>query len=239
MPPATSHSLKKEPQVAEIFQPRFVDLVRSYSTTVGAGDFVLGAAVNGYGGFGDVLQVGERFYYSAVGVDKPAEREVGRGTLLADGTIGREPIGGVLTDFTAGVKSVALVAAAEWFAAMRSGYGTGAIGYAVGAGGSAVQAGSKSAPVTVDALSGQITTTADSLAGGGGNISFVVNDSGVAATDVVVLNLASGAATDVSYRYWVSRVADGFFKITLENKSGGALGEALTFNFAVVKAVAA
>jgi hypothetical protein len=35
----------------------------------------------------------------------------------------------------------------------------------------------------------------------------------------------------------VSRVADGFFKITIENKSGGALAEALTFNFAVIKAV--
>jgi hypothetical protein len=225
--------------VADDFSPKFVDLVRSYSTTVGTGSFELGAAVNGHLGFGDAVQVGDRFYYSAIGVDKPAEREVGRGTLLADGTIGREPIDGALTDFTAGVKSVALVAAAEWFAAMRSGYGTGAIGYAVGAGGSAVQAGSKSAPVTVDALSGQIATTADSLAGGGGNISFVVNNSAVEATDVVLLNLASGAGTDVSYRYWVSRVADGFFKITIENKSGGALSEALTFSFAVIKAVAA
>lgn len=223
--------------MAEGFSPRFVDLVRSYSTTVGTGSFELGAAVNGYGGFGDVLQVGERFYYSAIGVDKPAECEVGRGTLLADGTIGREPIDGALTDFTAGVKSIALVAAAEWFAAMRSGYGTVAIGYAAGAGGSAVQAGSKTAPVTVDALSGQITTATDSLAGGGGNISFVVNNSAVEVTDVVVLNLASGAGTDVSYRCWVSRVADGFFKITLENKSGGALAEPLTFNFAVIKAV--
>lgn len=222
--------------MAEGFTPRFVDLVRSYSTTVGAGDFVLGAAVNGYGGFAEAVQVGDRFYYSAVGVDKPAEREVGRGTLLAGGAIAREPIGGAPTDFTAGVKSIALVAAAEWFSAMRSGYGTGPVGYAAGAGGSIVQAASKSAPVTVDALSGQVTTTADSLACGGGNISFVVNDSAVEATDVVVLNLASGAATDVSYRYWVSRVADGWFKITLENKSGGALGEALTFNFAVVKA---
>lgn len=225
--------------MADDFSPRFVDLVRSYSATVGTGSFELGAAVNGYLGFGEAVQVGDRFYYSAIGVDKPAEREVGRGTLLADGTIAREPIGGALTDFTAGVKSIALVAAAEWFAAMRSGYGTAAIGYAAGAGGSAVQAGSKSAPVTVDALSGQIVTTADSLAGGGGNISFVVNNGAVEVTDVVLLNLASGAGTDVSYRYWVSRVADGWFKITLENKSGGALGEALTFNFAVIRAVAA
>ena len=74
------------------FQPRFVDLVRNYSTTVGTGAFVLGPAVNGFTGFGSALQAGDSFYYSAIGVDKPTEREVGRGTLQANGTILRSPI---------------------------------------------------------------------------------------------------------------------------------------------------
>jgi hypothetical protein len=99
------------------FLPKFVDLVRNYTTSVGTGDFKLGPVVNGYTGFAAVCQIGDRFYYSAIGVDKPTEREVGRGTLLAGGIIGREPIGGAKTDFSSGTKSIALIAAAEWFEA--------------------------------------------------------------------------------------------------------------------------
>ena len=101
------------------FVPKFIDLVRNSTTTVGTADFVLGPAVNGYTSFATALQVGDSFYYSAIGVDKPAEREVGRGTLLAGGLIAREPIGGVKTNFTGGAKSVALIAAAEWFSAVQ------------------------------------------------------------------------------------------------------------------------
>ncbi|MFL6730138.1 MAG: hypothetical protein ACJ8E3_00680 [Sphingomicrobium sp.] len=106
------------------FQPRFVDLVRNYSSTQGTGAFVLGPAVNGFTGFGSALQTGDSFYYSAIGVDKPAEREVGRGTLLANGTISRSPIGGSATDFSSGTKSIALIAAAEWFTSVQAGAGS-------------------------------------------------------------------------------------------------------------------
>jgi len=101
--------------MAEPFQPKFVDLVRNFTTTTGTGNFSLGPAVNGYTGFAAACQVGDSFYYSAIGVDKPAEREVGRGTLLAGGAISRDPIGGTRTNFTSGTKSIALIAAAEWF----------------------------------------------------------------------------------------------------------------------------
>jgi hypothetical protein len=106
--------------MADPFQPKFVDLVRNFTTTTGTANFTLGPAVNGFTGFAQALQAGDRFYYSAIGVDKPAEREVGRGTLLAGGAIGREPISGTKTNFTAGTKSVALIAAAEWFTAMQA-----------------------------------------------------------------------------------------------------------------------
>jgi len=101
------------------FAPKFIDLVRNSTTTVGTADFVLGPAVNGYTSFAAACQVGDCFYYSAIGVDKPAEREVGRGILLAGGQIGRDPIGGVKTNFTGGTKSIALIAAAEWFNAVQ------------------------------------------------------------------------------------------------------------------------
>ena len=97
------------------FQPKFVDLVRNTTTTVGTGNFTLGPAVTGYTSFTAALQVGDTFYYSAIGIDKPAEREVGRGTLLGNGMISRSAISGTNTNFTTGTKSVALIAAAEWY----------------------------------------------------------------------------------------------------------------------------
>ena len=106
------------------FQPRFVDLVRSYTSTQGTSAFVLGPTVNGFTGFGSALQTGDSFYYSAIGVDKPTEREVGRGMLQANGTISRAPIGGPPTNFSSGTKSIALIAAAEWFTAVQTGAGS-------------------------------------------------------------------------------------------------------------------
>jgi hypothetical protein len=103
------------------FTPKFVDLVRNTTTTTGTGNFALGPAVNGFTGFSQALQTGDSFYYSCLGVDKPAEREVGRGTLLAGGSISRDPISGTKTNFTSGTKTIALIAAAEWFAGMQAG----------------------------------------------------------------------------------------------------------------------
>src|SRR4051812_21313203 len=107
--------------MADPFTPKFVDLVKNTTTTTGTGNFALGPAANGFTGFAQALQPGDSFYYSAIGVDKPAEREVGRGTLLAGGTISRDPISGTKTNFTAGSKTIALVAAAEWFTTVQGG----------------------------------------------------------------------------------------------------------------------
>jgi hypothetical protein len=57
--------------------------------------------------------------------------------------------------------------------------------------------------------------------------------------DTINLNLASGAANSINYRYWVSAVGSNLFKIVVENRSAGALAEALVLNFAVFKAVTA
>lgn len=103
------------------FTPKFVDLVRNYTTTVGTGNFVLGPSVTGYTSFATAVQPGESFYYSVLGFDRPNEREIGRGTMQADRTIKREPIGGALTNFTNGTKTIALIAAAEWFETIQAG----------------------------------------------------------------------------------------------------------------------
>lgn len=94
-------------------QSTFVALVRNYTETEGAESFALGDPVSGYTGFAAAIAPGECFYYSAIGVDRPAEREVGRGIMREDGRIGRNPISGVLTSFSPGTKTLALIAAAE------------------------------------------------------------------------------------------------------------------------------
>ena len=105
--------------MADPFQPKFVDLVRNTSTSVGTGNFTLGAAVTGYTSLTAALQVGDQFYYSIIGIDKPGEHEVGRGTLLGGGMMSRSASGGANTNFTSGTKSVALIAAAEWYQAAQ------------------------------------------------------------------------------------------------------------------------
>ena len=92
--------------------------------------------------------------------------------------------------------------------------------------------------MTLNKAAGQITTHDAELASTA-VVSFTVNNSTVAASDTINLNLQSGNATAGTYRYWVDGVAAGSFKVTVENRSGGSLSEALVFNFAVLKAVSA
>jgi hypothetical protein len=106
--------------LADSFQPRFVDLVRNYTDTTGTSNLVLGTAVPGYESFADALTVGDQFYYSIVAIET-VQTEVGRGTLQADGTISREAVGGTLTDFGVGTKTVGLVVASEWFESAQAG----------------------------------------------------------------------------------------------------------------------
>lgn len=116
----------------EPFQPKFVDLVRNFTTTQGTGNFVLGAAVAGHSSLAGAVATGEQFYYCAMGIDKPAEREVGRGTMLANGQIAREPISGPPTNFSSGTKTISLVVAADWFAAVGEAVGAGLPGGVLG-----------------------------------------------------------------------------------------------------------
>ena len=106
-----------------VFTPKFVDLVRTYTTTQGTGPVVPGAAVQGFSSFSEALSPGDQFYYCVQGIDRPVEREVGRGTLQGDGSIARDPVSGGTIDFTSGAKTVSLVTAAEWFMQQQSGQG--------------------------------------------------------------------------------------------------------------------
>jgi hypothetical protein len=118
---------------------------------------------------------------------------------------------------------------------IKSSGATAGIGYATGAGGTVTQATSKSTGVTLDKVTGQITTHNAALAAAA-EVSFTVTNSAVAATDVVAVCLASGG-TASAYLIGVTAVAAGSFVVTIANVSAGSLGEALVINFVVIKGV--
>lgn len=99
--------------------------------------------------------------------------------------------------------------------------------------GSVTQATNKSTGVTIDTMAGVITMNNASLASAT-SVGFTVTCASVDADDTVNLSLASGG-TAASYLYSVDAVANGSFKIHVRNMSGGALGEALVFNYSIIK----
>lgn len=113
--------------------------------------------------------------------------------------------------------------------------GTAGIGYATGAGGAVTQATSKSTGVTLNKTCGQITMNAAALASGA-SASFTLTNSAIAATDVVMPSIASGA-TAGAYRIFCDATAAGSCQISLTNGSGGSLSEAIVINFVVLKGV--
>ena len=114
------------------------------------------------------------------------------------------------------------------------------IGYDTGAGGTVTQATSRTTGVTLNKLTGQITTNNASLAAQA-SAEFTVTDSALMATDTVVLSIQSGSNGGNTNAY-VSAVANGSFNIRVANNNpsaGTAETGAIVINFAVLKAVTA
>jgi hypothetical protein len=108
-----------------------------------------------------------------------------------------------------------------------------AFGYIAGAGGVVTQTGSRTTGVTCNTPTGAITLF--SAAGSSTPTTFTVTNSKVAATDVVVLSVKSGATNNYSFN--VSAVAAGSFNITFWAQTGTAV-DAPVVNFVVLKGAA-
>lgn len=100
-----------------------------------------------------------------------------------------------------------------------------------GGGGTVTQITSKSTGVTLNRLSGVITTHDASLASGAA-VTFRVTNALVAASDVI---LVSNQGASARYFVWVSAVTAGSFDLTLENKSAISFGQAVPINFLIHK----
>jgi hypothetical protein len=110
----------------------------------------------------------------------------------------------------------------------------GGVGYVAGAGSSVTQLTSKATGVTISKPCGRITMNGAALAAGAA-VGFVVTNTLVADSDLIVLNhVGGGNVTD--YQMWVQPGA-GSFVVYLKNLTAGSLSDAVVINFALIKAV--
>jgi len=112
-------------------------------------------------------------------------------------------------------------------------YATDEIGYAAAAQGTVTQLTSKSTGVTLNKSAGQITMNNAALAATT-NVAFTLTNSTISAKDVIIVNVAGGAASNETYNCWVSGHSAGSCTFVLRNISGGSLSEAVVLNFAVI-----
>lgn len=105
------------------------------------------------------------------------------------------------------------------------------VGYTTGAGGTVSQGTNRATAVSLNCPSGQITLI--SAAGNTTPTTFTLNNTCIAATDVLVLNQKSG--TNI-YNLLVSNVVANSANVTVWT-TGGTATEAPVINFAVIKGV--
>ena len=118
---------------------------------------------------------------------------------------------------------------------LTSRHATAGIGYETGAGGTVTQATSKGTGVTINKVTGAITTANVALAATT-TVTFVVTNSAVAATDGVFVWIKSGG-TLAAYQVWVAAVGAGSFTVALRNITAGSLTEQPVIGFMVLKGV--
>jgi hypothetical protein len=111
---------------------------------------------------------------------------------------------------------------------------SGGVGYATGAGGTVTQATSKSTGVTLNTACGQITMNNAALAAGAA-VTFLLTDSAIAATDVVIVNHIGGGSFG-NYSLQAASGAGGA-DISVRNVTAGSLSDAIVIQFAVIKGV--
>ena len=111
-------------------------------------------------------------------------------------------------------------------------YASDALGYYDGSFGEVTQATSKSTGVTLNSPAGRITMNNAALANGA-VVTFTLTNSSLSADDVLILNVAGGA-TAGGYFTFVTAMSNGSCDVSLVNRSGGSLSEAVQLNYAII-----
>ena len=116
---------------------------------------------------------------------------------------------------------------------------TAGIGYATGAGGAVTQITSITTGVTLNKITGTITTVSSTLATGV-DASFTLTNSTIAATDLVVVNTKSyGGTADGIPICSCQSTAAGSCIINIMNNGAITLDAVIVISFAILKGVAA
>ena len=115
-------------------------------------------------------------------------------------------------------------------------YASDEIGYAATAQSTVTQLTDKSTGVTINASAGRITMSNAALAATT-NVAFTMTNNKIGAKDVVIVNVAGGVASNVTYNCWVSGHTAGSCAFVLRNISAGSLSEAVVLNFAIIHCV--
>lgn len=114
---------------------------------------------------------------------------------------------------------------------------SGGIGYTTGAGGTVTQLVDKATSVTLNEVTGVITTANVALAAGA-IVSFTFNNSTVAATDLIV-HSHHATGTIGAYTLNIRATGAGTASVTIRNNTAGSLTEAIQIKYAVIKSVTA
>ena len=112
--------------------------------------------------------------------------------------------------------------------------GVGGVGYATGAGGTVTQSTSKATPVTLSKATGTITLAADVL-NADTTVSFVLTNTAIAATDLILIQHQSGGTLG-SYNFAATPAA-GSATIYVRNVTAGSLSEAILLRIAIIKSI--
>lgn len=113
---------------------------------------------------------------------------------------------------------------------------SGGIGYTTGAGDAETQATSKTTAVTINTVTGQITTHSSQIAAGV-TVSFTVNNTAIRSGDSILVIHDSGG-TAAAYQTWAHTIVNTTsFQIAIRNVTGGNLSEAIILAYVIIRGV--
>jgi len=184
---------------------------------------VAGTLVAANGGTGQNTYVVGDLLYASTTTALSRLADVATGSVLVSGGTGVAPAYSSTPTVTSLTATTSVLSS-----------GAGGVGYSTGAGGAVTQGTSRTTGVTLSKTTGAITMF--TAAGSTTPASFTVTNTTVAATDVIVLNIKSGASN--TYVLSVTTVAAGSFNITFYT-TGGVASDTPIINFAVIKGVTA
>jgi len=154
-------------------------------------------------------------------------------TLELDATYGANVIGSLNVSANTIITGNAIVGNLLSNGSITSNSATAGIGYRSGAGGTVTQNNSKSDPVTLNTISGEITMNGAQLSGDA-TVSFTLNNSTIANTDVIILNQVS-TANRGEYAFNGS-CNTGNAIISVHNMTNTNRSDAIVIRYAVIKA---